>query len=232
MPFATVDNSPIRHSKASSRYDSGGVIRKDAYDRTWVLLQWVGTGKRVLEVGCSTGYMSRHLMQRNCCVTGIEVDADAAEKARPYCSEVLIRDLNAPDWMAGVSGKAFDVVLLGDVLEHLVDPSALLMQIGTLLDEEGSVVISLPNVVHWITRLRILLGQFNYMPAGTLDHTHLRFFTVKTARKLIEGSGFRIVRFRPAIGGRMSGHARPIWHCLALLLPGLFAFQLLFQARK
>src|SRR6266852_1839290 len=96
MPSAAADNSPVRHSKASSRYDSD-VIRQDAYDRTWALLKLVGTGKRVLEVGCSTGYMSRHLMQRNCSVTGIEVDTDAAEKARHYCREVLIRDLNAPD---------------------------------------------------------------------------------------------------------------------------------------
>src|SRR5438445_224446 len=159
MALATVDNSSDRHSKASSRYDSGAVFRQDAYDRTWALLRWVGTGKRVLEVGCSTGYMSRHLMQQNCRVTGIEVDTDAAQKARPYCSEVLIRDLNAPDWMAGISEKTFDVVLLGDVLEHLVDPASVLMQIGALLDDGGYVVISLPNVVHWITRLSILLGQ-------------------------------------------------------------------------
>jgi len=170
-------------------------------------------------------------MQRNCSVTGIEVDTDAAEKARHYCREVLIRDLNAPDWMAGISKRTFEAVLLGDVLEHLVDPAAVLMQIGTLLHEDGSVVISLPNVVHWITRLKILLGRFDYQPTGTLDHTHLRFFTVKAARKLIEDSGYRITKFHPAIGGRLSGHARPIWQWLARWLPGLFAYQLLFEAK-
>ena len=78
MPFATVDNNPVRHSKASSRYGDGGAIRRrDVYDRTWALLEWIGTGKRVLEVGCSTGYVSRHLMQRDCRVTGIEIDGDA-----------------------------------------------------------------------------------------------------------------------------------------------------------
>jgi 2-polyprenyl-3-methyl-5-hydroxy-6-metoxy-1,4-benzoquinol methylase len=172
------------------------------------------------------------MVERNCVVTGVEVDAEAAKRARDYCKEVHVLDLNSYDWIKSLNGKDFDVVLLGDVLEHLIDPASVLMQIRTLLDNEGYVVISLPNLVHWITRLRILLGQFNYQPTGTLDHTHLRFFTVKTARKLIEGSGFRIMRFRPAIGGRMSGHLRPIWQCLALLLPGLFAFQLLFEARK
>jgi 2-polyprenyl-3-methyl-5-hydroxy-6-metoxy-1,4-benzoquinol methylase len=221
----------VSHSKTSSRYDSGCLIRQDAYDRTWVLLKWIGTGKRVLEVGCSTGYMSRNLAQRNCSVTGLEVDPDAAKIAGSYCKEILIRDLNSADWMAGINERAFDIVLFGDVLEHLVDPATVLMKIRPLLDVDGSVVISLPNVVHWITRLNILLGQFDYQSTGTLDHTHLRFFTLKTAKTLIEDSGFQITSFHPAIGGRMSGYFRPAWQHLARLMPGVFAYQLLFEAK-
>jgi hypothetical protein len=76
------------------------------------------------------------------------------------------------------------------------------------------------------------MGQFDYQPWGTFDHTHLRFFTLKTARELIESVGYRIIRFHPAFGGRMSGHARPMWQVLARTIPGLFAYQFLFEARK
>jgi 2-polyprenyl-3-methyl-5-hydroxy-6-metoxy-1,4-benzoquinol methylase len=232
IPVVAVKRRAIGYSKSSLRYEPETVLRSDRSDRNSILLDWVGSGRRVLEVGCSTGYMSRLMAERNCVVTGIEVDPEAAERARNYCQEVHIVDLNVCDWINSLPKTAFDVVLLGDVLEHLVDPWNVLRQISEVLDAGGSIVISLPNVVHWMTRLGILLGQFDYQPMGTLDHTHLRFFTVKTARDLIESAGYRIVRFHPAIGGRMSGNARPVWQVLAHSMPGLFAYQFLFEARK
>ena len=225
-------SGPFGYSRDSSRYENHNPKPLDAYDRNRFLLEWVGSGKRVLEVGCSTGYMSRELVQRGCSVIGIEVDPTAAERSRAHCQAVYVLDLNAPDWMAGLPEKGFDVVLLADVLEHLVMPDETLRQLRELLTPDGALVISLPNVVHWVTRLKILLGRFNYEPWGTLDHTHLRFFTTKTARALIEAAGYRITRFHPAIGGRMAGHARQAWQWFAHLAPGLFAYQMLFEARK
>lgn len=232
IPIEALESGPFGHSRASARYEIETAIPEDPYDRNRILLEWIGEGKRVLEVGCSTGYMSRALAQRGCCVTGIEVDPVAAERARSYCRVVHVVDLNENGWIAPLPKRGFDVVLMGDVLEHLVDPAQALRQVESLLDKNGSLVISLPNLVHWITRLKILLGHFEYQPMGTLDHTHLRFFTKKTSRKLIESSGYRIVRFHPAIGGRMSGHGRPLWQWLAYLLPGLFAYQMLFDVKK
>jgi len=230
--FADVESGSTERSNSSLRYEPTRLMADDEYDRNWVLLDWVGSGKRVLEVGCSTGYISRLMADRNCVVTGIEMDVGAAKLARNYCAEVHVLDLNQREWIKMLPEGAFDVIVLGDVLEHLLDPPSVLRQIGELLDVDGSLVISLPNVVHWITRLKILLGRFDYEPTGTLDHTHVRFFTVKTAKKLIEDSGFRILRFHPAIGGRMTGHIRPVWQYLALLAPGLFGFQLMYLAKK
>jgi 2-polyprenyl-3-methyl-5-hydroxy-6-metoxy-1,4-benzoquinol methylase len=206
----------------------------DIYNRTWILLNWVGTGKRVLELGCSTGYMSQYMAEkRECAVTGVEVDELAAHQARKFCQKVLVRDLNRSDWMTDLIGDSFDVILMADVLEHLADPEKLLSQIRDFLkDADASVVICLPNVVHWLTRLKLLLGQFDYQEGGTLDHTHLRFYTAKTGRRLIESAGYRITKFHPAFGGRLSGHARPIWQRLANWFPGFFAFQLLFEAKR
>ncbi|HKW62817.1 MAG TPA: class I SAM-dependent methyltransferase [Candidatus Acidoferrum sp.] len=223
---------PFGYSKASSRYEYDASTPRDKYDRSCILLDWVGDKKRVLEVGCSTGYMSREMKKRGCSVTGIEVDPVAAERAREYCESVHVLDLNAPDWAAGFSQREFDVVLLADVLEHLVMPDLILNQLTRFLAPDGTLVISLPNVVHCVTRLKILFGRFDYEAWGTLDHTHLRFFTPKTARALIEGAGYRIARSHPVIGGTMAGHARPAWRWLAHLAPGLFAYQMLFEAKK
>lgn len=218
------------HSIESARY-APQYPRLDKYSRNRILIEWVGTGKRVLEVGCSTGYMSQLMKQRHCAVTGVEVDAAAARCAANYCEEVHVLDLNSPEWITRFSENGFEAVLLGDVLEHLVDPARVLSQMHDVLAPNGSLVISLPNIVHWETRMKVLLGRFDYQSCGTLDHTHLRFFTLKTARALIESAGYRIFRFHPAVGGRMTGHLRPGWQMLAKMLPGLFAFQFLFEVK-
>jgi 2-polyprenyl-3-methyl-5-hydroxy-6-metoxy-1,4-benzoquinol methylase len=223
---------PFGHSRASSRYEGNGVVEGDEYDRTRILLEWVGRKKRVLEIGCSTGYISRLLRQRECDVTGVEIDAAAVEQARAYCREVYILDLDSPNWIAALPEGKFEVILLGDVLEHLAKPDMTLLQLSRVLGPQGRLVISLPNVVHWVTRLKILFGRFDYQSWGTLDHTHLRFFTPRSARALIEAAGYQVTRFHPAIGGRLAGHARPAWQWLARCAPGLFSYQMLFEARN
>jgi methionine biosynthesis protein MetW len=228
---ASMEHRARAYSIESARYTPLNA-KLDKYSRNWILIEWVGTGKRVLEVGCSTGYMSQLMKERSCAVTGVEVDAEAARHAANYCEEVHVLDLNSPDWIARFSESKFEAVLLGDVLEHLVNPARILTQIRELLTPNGSVVISLPNVVHWETRLKILLGRFDYQSCGTLDHTHLRFFTLKTAQELIDSAGLRTVRFHPAVGGRMTGHWRGIWQMLAKMLPGLFAYQFLFEVKS
>lgn len=202
----------------------------DRFHRNTLLLRHVGTGKNVLELGCSTGYITRQLLLQNCTVTAMESDPEAARIAADAGTTVLTRDLNGTVWSAGLKPE-FDVVLMGDVLEHLVYPLRTLQQVRPLLRSGGYAVICLPNVVHWLTRLQIAFGQFNYKPTGTLDATHLRFFSARSARQMIEAAGYRLLRFDPIIGGRMSGHLRPAWQVLARLRPGLFAYQLLISAQ-
>ena len=172
-------------SEDSSRYHyevPDWQLHPDPKNRTCLLLNWVGRDKRVLELGCSTGYMSKYLVQnQNCSVIGIELDRAAAQQAAKFCREVHVRNLNNADRFAGLDQQSFDVVLMGDVLEHLTDPRGVLIQIRKFLDHNARIVVCLPNVLHWLTRIKMLLGHFDYEPSGTLDHTHLRFFTVKTS---------------------------------------------------
>jgi methionine biosynthesis protein MetW len=205
--------------------------KPNRYDRTWILLDWIGTGKRVLELGCATGYMSRYMTEkRDCTVTGIEIDPDAAREAAQFCSEVLVRDLSSTGWNQGLPERAFDVVVMGDVLEHLPRPDQTLNEIRSLLTDHGSIVVCLPNVVHWVTRFKMLFGRFDYQDWGTLDRTHLRFFTIKTARQLIEQAGYRITDSSIALGGPLAFRARWLLNALARVSPGLFASQIMFKA--
>lgn len=197
----------------------------DKFGRNRVLVDLAAEGRRVLELGCSTGFISRHLTERGCSVTGVEVSAEAAEHARPWCEKVIVHDLSQSGW-SEQTGGCFDTVLCGDVLEHLASPERTLKEIGGLLAPGGRVIISLPNIAHIRVRAKLLLGRFDYEPAGILDVTHLRFFTFKTARELIESAGFRITWSSPIVGGG------PLTRPVRMLFAGLFAWQMIFVAKK
>jgi 2-polyprenyl-3-methyl-5-hydroxy-6-metoxy-1,4-benzoquinol methylase len=209
----------------SSRYATSVV--GDKYDRHRIFIEMVGFNRDVLELGCSTGFLSRHFVENGCKVTGVEIDAEAAEAARSACDRVETIDINDAGWINRVGGR-FDAILFGDVLEHLVDPLKTLCLSRQLLRDDGYIVISLPNVAHWTVRLKLLTGNFDYKDQGVLDTTHLRFFTMKSALKLVEQAGFKVREFRPIIGGKLSGHFRRSWQLGARLFPGVFAVQMIF----
>lgn len=152
------------------------------------LVRLVGTDKRVLELGAASGYMTRALKERGCKVTAIEYDPDAAQELKAAADVTIIGDLNDPAVWDQVEGP-FDTVLAGDVLEHLLDPAAVLRRAVGTLTPDGSAVISIPNVGHADLRLSLLQGRFEYQPTGLLDETHLRFFTYDTFLDLLAAAG-------------------------------------------
>jgi SAM-dependent methyltransferase len=156
---------------------------------------------RVLDVGCATGYLAAELARRGCRVTGVETDPAVAERARVQCEAVVIGDVEDDDCGRALADLApFDVVLCGDVLEHLRDPWSALRALAALAAPDGRVVLSVPNVAHWTGRRALARGRFPYGEHGLFDRTHLRFFTRASAHDLAQRAGLRVVeeRFAPA----------------------------------
>jgi 2-polyprenyl-3-methyl-5-hydroxy-6-metoxy-1,4-benzoquinol methylase len=162
---------------------------------------FVGSSKRVLEFGCSTGRVTEVLAAQGCRITGVEIDSEAAERARQFADEVFVIDIDVDldDLAAKVSEERWEVALFGDVLEHLRDPLQTLRITRRLLDPHGMVVVSVPNVAHIDVRLTLLHGDFPYGPYGLLDRTHLRFFTLESLNRLMADSGFVIVDLKRMI---------------------------------
>jgi methionine biosynthesis protein MetW len=149
---------------------------------------------RVLDVGCGTGSLARLLVDtRHAEVIGIEPDAARAKLALGHGLEVYVGYLNA-EFVARFG--PFDIVLFGDVLEHLPNPQGVLLLSRAALKPSGSVIVSVPNVAHWSVRLRLLLGRFDYASTGIMDATHLRWFTADTIKSLLTSSGFRVAEHR------------------------------------
>lgn len=152
----------------------------------------VGHDKRVLDVGCAAGDFAEVLAGRGCRVTGIELDPDAALRAESYCERVIVGDVERLDVKSELAEETFDVVVFGDVLEHLKEPLAALKRLKPCLRPEGYAVASIPNVAHGSVRLALLRGMFRYRSLGLLDDTHLRFFTRESVEQLFEDAGFLI----------------------------------------
>jgi 2-polyprenyl-3-methyl-5-hydroxy-6-metoxy-1,4-benzoquinol methylase len=150
------------------------------------VVRLVGEGKRVLELGPATGYMTRVLRERGCTVVGIEVDPAMAEQAERFCERIVVGDLDVLDLDEALGEERFDVVVAADVLEHLKDPLAALRKLRRFLAEDGFFVISIPNVAHGSVRLALLTGHFEYRDVGLLDSTHLRFFTRESFERTID----------------------------------------------
>jgi len=156
------------------------------------MLTLVGRDKRVVDFGCATGYLANLLTQEGCRVTGVEINPEAAKVAEAYCDKVIVADLDYTDITELLAHETYDVAVFGDVLEHLRDPWRVLRTAQKILNPDGYIVASIPNIAHGAIRLALLEGRFEYRQLGILDNTHLRFFTRQSLYKLFEDTGFFI----------------------------------------
>lgn len=162
----------------------------DPFESAGIMVGWVPTGARVLDVGCGTGSLSS-LIREHCQaeVVGVEPDPARVEMARACGLRVHAGVLELG--LRQELGE-FDVVVFGDVLEHLSDPYEVLTTALGFLKAGGLVLISVPNVAHWTMRQNLLRGRFNYESSGIMDATHLRWFTQRTLVALCESVGLQV----------------------------------------
>lgn len=150
--------------------------------------------KKALDVGCGNGAFGAALkVSRQAESWGVEARADVADVAATKLHKVITGDAGAV--LPTLPEAYFDLVTFNDSLEHMVDPEAVLRATVRLLTPDGVVLASLPNLRYWTDFRRILFwGEFEYQDIGTLDRTHLRFYTRKSIPGLFTRAGFRIVR--------------------------------------
>ena len=178
-------------------------------ERIPLLVSAVGRGKRVLDLGCRSGALTRHFLEGNS-VVGLDVDPAALEKAAALGVEPLQADVEEP---LPFEEASFDVVVAGELFEHLRLPDALVAEVRRVLRPGGILAGSVPNAFRMQSRLRFLRGR----PPED-DPTHLRMFSPTALRELLAGFDSIELRF---VGGRY-----------ARLNARLFARDLVFTATK
>ncbi len=144
---------------------------------------------RILDVGCSNGFIGKQLGKKHE-FYGIDISGKDAAIARKYYKKVRVANIDSKKQI--YNEGFFDVIIMADVLEHLKDPLGALLNFKRLLKKNGLVIISVPNVANIYVRLKLLLGNFDYEERGILDKTHTKFFTLKSFRNFIRESGLVI----------------------------------------
>jgi 2-polyprenyl-3-methyl-5-hydroxy-6-metoxy-1,4-benzoquinol methylase len=194
------------------------------------VVELVAGARRVLDVGCSTGYLAKRMQQQGATVIGLDMDERAAELARRFCEEVYVGDVETME--LPFEPGTFDAVVCGDLIEHLRDPRGFLTRVRPLLRPGGRLVLSTPNIANWAMRLSLLFGRFRYTEWGLLDRTHTHFFTRKTLRECLEATGYRLVAFDFTVPVPVlsSPRVEAIAHGLGRLRPSLLAYQFVVAA--
>lgn len=164
---------------------------EEVNDSHMALARRIKPGESILELGCSSGYLSRFLTQDlGCRVVGVDIDAQALQQAKAVCHKAIVADLDQNSWFKEIQGEVFDTILCADVLEHLKSPATLLKQLKAYLSPNGRVLASIPNIAHASIRLELLQGHFDYESLGILDDTHLHFYTLDGCVAMLMQAGY------------------------------------------
>ena len=166
----------------------------------------------VLDVGCREGLFVKAIKEVYAIKDswGVEPDDTIQEAAQANLDNVVIdfftKETKLPE-------KYFDLIVFNDVLEHMYDPWEALEKARTLLSPKGIVIVSLPNIRNkYLLKKLIFNDDFEYLPAGILDVTHIRFFTKSTMVKMFKDTGFEVLQARPVVLIKKKRWYEPIKH--------------------
>lgn len=200
-----------------------------------LLINQVKPNSKVLDVGCAGGYLGENLVsEKKCEVWGIEPDTKNYDEALKKGYKIIFNK-KFEEAAIDIKNEKFDFILIGDVLEHLEQPEKVMELLPGLLNDDGRLIVSLPNVAHYSVRFGLLFGHWDMVETGILDRTHLHFFTLKSAEDMLRNGKWDIELMRPR--GDLERWFRKIgleWigKKILFLWPQLFAIQFIFVAGK
>ena len=191
--------------------------------------------RRLLDLGCGTGELGKHLKtQPNREVIGITHNDREAALAKAHLDQVIIADLDNYDFS---SLGSFDCIICSHVLEHLVFPQRIIERLRPQLSPGGELIVAIPNVLHWKQRLQFLMGRFRYTKGGIMDETHLHFFDWLSCSQLVRDARYSIIeRFadgnfpQPIIRALIPTVAKKIDALACSVMPGVFGWQFIIVA--
>lgn len=196
------------------------------------IYKMIPPSSRVLEIGCADGRLANLLtLKKNCLVYCVEKDHAMACIARSKCEQMLNIDIESTP--LPFDDGFFDCIIIGNVLEHMVEPEKLLKDLRKYLSDDSFLIYSVPSIVNWHSRLTIFFGKFEYADSGVFDRTHLHFYNLNSAKKLASDAGYTIewLDVTPSIYF-WKERLNFLWYRMALLWKNMFADEFIIRAKK
>ena len=157
------------------------------------IMRKITPGSTVLEFGCAEGRMTRYMQEKlECKVYIVELEKDAYKVAVSYAQAGVCADAELLTWRDAFSEVTFDYILFADVLEHLRNPEKVLRCAGELLKEDGSVLVSIPNIGHGDILCNLYQNHFRYTELGLLDNTHIHFWGADDFAQFAADAGLQV----------------------------------------
>jgi 2-polyprenyl-3-methyl-5-hydroxy-6-metoxy-1,4-benzoquinol methylase len=205
-------------------------------DVRWDIIQFVPNGShKILDVGCGAGNTLIKLKELGKAneVVGIEIDEKAIQGVPDTLDKLHVGDAETID--LPYTDKYFDYILFADALEHFINPWRALHKYKSLLKDGGYIIASVPNIKNYYILKRLIFhDEFRYSDWGTLDRSHLRFFTKKEIIKLLKDENLEVTNliYLPVRTKAAKKAGKVTFSSGLLNKSSFFAKQYLIKARK
>lgn len=190
---------------------------------------------KVLEIGAAYGETLYYLKQNEIAseVVGVDLFEDVKNKQNYKNLDKFIFG-NIEEIELNEYENYFDLILLPDVLEHLIEPKKVLDKLKKHLTQEGKIILSMPNIRHYSALNKIFIkGDFKYEESGLFDYTHMRFYCRKNIQELLEASGYTILKEESSIKNYKGKSITKIINSLTFgLLEEFFSVQYFYVIKK
>ena len=171
-------------------YAAAAPLKIATFHRRLQLLQNLGAKGRLLDVGCSVGFLIEAALERGFDARGIEFSREAVALAKPEIQKrITIGDVNA---LRERDPEPFDAVVAFDIIEHTQDPLAFLTEIRQILRPGGWLMLATPDTGHWLRRVM----RNRWPMLQPMQHTFL--FSRPAMRLALEKAGFENIGVRAA----------------------------------
>lgn len=190
---------------------------------------------KVMEIGAAYGETLYYLKNKGIAseVVGVDIYEDKINKENYKNIDRFIfgniEDIDFPEYY-----NYFDLILLPDVLEHLIEPKKVLSKVHKYLKQDGVIFVSMPNVRHYSALNKIFIkGDFGYEESGIFDTTHLRFYCRKNIKELLENSGFKTIIEQGSIKNYEGNSITKIINKITFgIFEEFFSYQYFFKSKK
>ncbi len=187
----------------------------------------------ILDSACGEGTLGKLLKENysaSTVLTGCDISETALSLAAPFYDELHQINLEHDDLLEKMNNKRFDFAIALEVLEHLFEPEKALHQLRSLLEDNGILIASFPNIAWYQNRLDLLRGDF---PKDYLIHNaeHIHHFTLNSFHDLLENAGFELTDVLPCYKFPRWIRPKRLFYPILKQFPSLFGYQIVTKAR-